>query len=324
MNQHGGPKASVRFGTLGKGYRPNYQIESASGVFAYLGNGHSLASNSKQYAEGNLTRPYSYDEVANRFETALPAAIAEYDFAGVFAELRASIAPDVLAMLEAHAGYPAGRAPLDALARSVDEMREDELAAAYLAFADDVALGLGLPNTTGMTVLAAWERATRDWVLKPEVLRALQETILDDPQTKAAPETERRELRNARIGQGNYRARMLELWGGRCSVTGCAVKSVLVASHAKAWAESSNEERLDRYNGLLLSGTLDRLFDVGLIGFTDDGKILTSDQLSEEDKSALGISDETRLRQVFEPNKKYLKAHREKYGLIESAAATAG
>jgi hypothetical protein len=43
---------------------------------------------------------------------------------------------------------------------------------------------------------------------------------------------------------------------------------------------------------------------------------MTSTLLSEDDV-ALGISGESYLRQVFEPNKKYFKAHREKYGFKE-------
>ena len=39
----------------------------------------------------------------------------------------------------------------------------------------------------------------------------------------------------------------------------------LVASHTKPWRDSTNEERLDGENGLLLTPTIDHLFDKGFI-----------------------------------------------------------
>jgi len=57
-------------------------------------------------------------------------------------------------------------------------------------------------------------------------------------------------------------------------VTGLQVKSLLIASHIKPWRWSSNIERLDGHNGLLLSPHVDRLFDKGFISFSDSGKML--------------------------------------------------
>ena len=46
----------------------------------------------------------------------------------------------------------------------------------------------------------------------------------------------------------------------------------LVASHSKPWRDSSNEERLDGENGLLLTPSVDHLFDRRFIGFEDSGE----------------------------------------------------
>jgi hypothetical protein len=135
-----------------------------------------------------------------------------------------------------------------------------------------------------------------------------------DPQTRGVQATVRQALIEARIGQGAYRARMLELWGGRCAVTGCRIREVLVASHAKPWAESSNEERLDEYNGLLLAAHVDRLFDAGLISFADDGAMLVGPELPEEALRTLGLAAASRLRLVHDRHKPYLAAHRAKHG----------
>ena len=135
-----------------------------------------------------------------------------------------------------------------------------------------------------------------------------------DPKSAGISATTREALIDARIGQGGYRARMLALWDGRCAVTGCAIPQVLIASHAKPWADSSNDERLDAYNGLLLAAHVDRLFDAGLIAFADDGNMLLSPQVSPAALRSVGLSTDARLRTVDARHKPYLAAHRAKFG----------
>jgi len=84
-------------------------------------------------------------------------------------------------------------------------------------------------------------------------------------------ETEREVLAKARIGQGKFRADLVAKWrkGEVCALTGLAVPELLVASHIKPWRESSNEERLDPMNGLLLVAHADKLFDRFLLSFEE-------------------------------------------------------
>src|SRR5215471_7590743 len=58
-------------------------------------------------------------------------------------------------------------------------------------------------------------------------------------------ETEREILIQARLGQGRYRQQVMELWDGRCAVTGCSVEAVLEACHLKPWKISTDLERLE-------------------------------------------------------------------------------
>lgn len=171
------------------------------------------------------------------------------------------------------------------------------------------------------------------WVMREPLARALEELGLVEPVTSSLvasvakaelasesgfndlSDTEKQALVNARIGQGSFRRRMLKLWGGRCAVTGCAIGEVLTASHAWPWAESSNEARLDEFNGLPLAATLDRLFDRGLIGFADDGRIVKSKTLQWTELAILAITPETKLRTIHARNIRYLQLHRAKNGL---------
>ena len=72
------------------------------------------------------------------------------------------------------------------------------------------------------------------------------------------PETERNQLVKARIGQGAFRQNVIAVEKA-CRITGVSDPPFLIASHIKPWKVSSNDERLDGNNGLLLSPHLDNL-----------------------------------------------------------------
>lgn len=122
--------------------------------------------------------------------------------------------------------------------------------------------------------------------------------------------TERNAIIKSRIGQGVFRDGLFRLWGG-CAVTGYRRPVMLIASHIKPWRTSSNKERLDPYNGLLLHPTLDRLFDRGLITFYRDGSIVKSNHISNDELVSLGVDPMAKLRKVPENTTKYLAFHRE-------------
>jgi hypothetical protein len=145
-------------------------------------------------------------------------------------------------------------------------------------------------------------------------ITAKENNLVDDIEAirkdRTISETQKELLTFARIGQGKYRKDLIGLWG-KCSVSECNMTDLLIASHIKPWSESSNKEKLDSYNGLLLLPNYDKLFDKHLISFDDDGKIIISSQIKEEEYKVLGISANDKLFNVFEENKPYLKIHRE-------------
>lgn len=126
------------------------------------------------------------------------------------------------------------------------------------------------------------------------------------------PNTERtREVRQ-RIGQDVFREALMDLWQGRCAVTGIPFPPELLrASHAKPWAEANDKERLDPFNGLLLATHLDAMFDNGLIGFDDQGRLLVSSQLDPVVQSHFDIHPGLRLRSAAPGHLPYLAWHRE-------------
>ena len=128
---------------------------------------------------------------------------------------------------------------------------------------------------------------------------------------KELTETEREAIVQSRIGQGIFRDDLKKYWGEKCAITECELVKTLKASHIKPWRSSNNTERLDVYNGLLLIPNLDSAFDYGYISFDNEGKIIISSLLKENDKAKLGIHSELRIRKVEESHLKYLEYHRQ-------------
>jgi putative restriction endonuclease len=124
--------------------------------------------------------------------------------------------------------------------------------------------------------------------------------------------TTTRQLVLARKGQGWYRQRVSEL-EPVCRLTRLENPKLLVASHIKPWRICSTaRERLDGANGLLLAPHVDRLFDRGLISFTDEGDVIVSPHLDAIDLRRLGL-EEACLRNCGGFNSaqaKYLDFHR--------------
>lgn len=134
------------------------------------------------------------------------------------------------------------------------------------------------------------------------------ESDLDEILTdKTLSETEKSALVKSRIGQGGFRQKLIAYWSA-CAVTGFRDQRLLVASHIKPWSKSTNEERLDVYNGLLLSPNLDKAFDAGFITFEIDGTLRLSPLFEEPER--FGITDRISVK-LIPPHFPYIKHHNE-------------
>lgn len=130
-----------------------------------------------------------------------------------------------------------------------------------------------------------------------------------DPTTNSR-KTESVAIASSRLGQGVFRDGLFRMWGA-CAVTGYKRPRLLIASHIKPWKHSTDSERLDPHNGLLLQPTFDKLFDLGLITFSDSGEMIRSSILSNDELVTLKINPDARLREVFINTREYLRFHRE-------------
>ncbi|GAB7258610.1 HNH endonuclease [Dickeya ananatis] len=89
---------------------------------------------------------------------------------------------------------------------------------------------------------------------------------------------ERMAITTVRVGQQQFRKRVLKAYDERCCITGLEEPILLIASHIRPWKDIA-EHRLDPSNGLCLSALHDKAFDKGLIGFNDHLELMLSPRL---------------------------------------------
>ena len=119
------------------------------------------------------------------------------------------------------------------------------------------------------------------------------------------------EIRKARQGQGIYRDKLLSECPF-CPITMINDERLLIASHIKPWAVAADSERIDPKNGFMLSPLYDKLFDRGLMTFTEDRRIVLSNWISPKNKERLGIKDGQfiQLLPLDEARQAYMRFHR--------------
>jgi predicted restriction endonuclease len=137
--------------------------------------------------------------------------------------------------------------------------------------------------------------------------------------------TEKKSLVLARRGQGLFRERVQSI-EARCRVTKVDRPEHLRASHCKPWRDATNEERLDGENGLLLTPSIDHLFDRGFISFRDDGRLLVSPVAHRHSLSRMGVPVDRELETggFTARQARFLEYHRDSVFLLSKASPAAG
>ncbi|MCX8098149.1 MAG: HNH endonuclease [Casimicrobiaceae bacterium] len=171
--------------------------------------------------------------------------------------------------------------------------------------------GFHAPDMDALAVLLR-RAAELSLALPDQAARTFRERVGKTLERLTDKGTEVERLVRQRVGQDVFREALLDYWGGACALTGLDLPEVLRASHAKPWAEcTSDEERLDVFNGLLLVAHLDALFDRGLITFDAAGRVVISSRLSNDHRTALQVDETLHLRWLAPEHLPYLRWHRE-------------
>jgi len=124
----------------------------------------------------------------------------------------------------------------------------------------------------------------------------------------------REKIVKTRVNQQFFRKMILSTYDYRCCITGLSIEELLIASHIVPWAKDKIN-RLNPSNGLCLNALYDRAYDRGLISFSDNYKLLISENIrdAEFENSAFFVQYEHRkmyLPKRFLPNKEFIAYHR--------------
>lgn len=142
------------------------------------------------------------------------------------------------------------------------------------------------------------------------IFREYNENIQQiDVETNDLKGIEKHAYIKVRVNQTTFRNQLLEKYQ-KCCLCGIDEPKLLIASHIKPWANSQDVEKLDFFNGLLFCPHHDKLFDLGLIGFDEQGRILISPKLKPHNQILLNLHNEMKIH-VDEKHQHYLDFHRQ-------------
>lgn len=120
-------------------------------------------------------------------------------------------------------------------------------------------------------------------------------------------------VNNRGIAQRIFRKALLTAYDNKCAFTGLSYIEGLEAAHIVPWTKSTDEQRLDVRNGILINAFHHKLFDAGFIRINENYEI---------------VCDENQYRSTTEYDKKmidnicgkviYLPSNRQHYPLIEN------
>lgn len=137
----------------------------------------------------------------------------------------------------------------------------------------------------------------------------LQEEIVRD---RTIPDTEKTAIIKARRGQGLFKRRVMAIEKA-CRITKVENAVHLIGSHIKPWRHATNDERLDGENGLLLTPSIDHLFDGGFISFENGGDVIVSPRADETSLRRMGVraGERVNVGSFSSRQKAFLDFHRD-------------
>ena len=158
---------------------------------------------------------------------------------------------------------------------------------------------------------AIWERKNGPLVFNYGKSEAEEGELITDGDSEKVKEI-KQNLRKVREGQTRYREKLLEQCPF-CPFTMISDERLLIASHIKPWAASNDEEKIDPYNGFVLSPLYDKLFDKGFITFTKTRRVVISNYIAPYQWKRIGLNGGEFIQglPMDEKRAKYLDFHHE-------------
>lgn len=110
-----------------------------------------------------------------------------------------------------------------------------------------------------------------------------------------------------RLGCAEFRDRILEVYEGRCAITGVDCRTALDAAHIQPFKNlASNHTQ----NGIALRKDIHALFDSGLIGLSDELRVMVNPALGQEYRRLEGAPLRLPVVPWNRPSRAAVRAHR--------------
>lgn len=84
------------------------------------------------------------------------------------------------------------------------------------------------------------------------------------------------QVKSRGIAQSIFRRALLKAYDNKCAISGITYKECLEAAHIIPWTHADDNQKLDVSNGILLSATLHKLFDAGIIEINEDYTVIVN------------------------------------------------
>ena len=157
---------------------------------------------------------------------------------------------------------------------------------------------------------AIWEKQNGPLVFHYGKKKEAGEEVPPEKPKSKKDEEKQKEISKAREGQGKYREQLLEQCRF-CPITMISDERLLIASHIKPWASSTDPEKTDPFNGYMLSPLYDKLFDRGFITFAPNRHVILSEFISPYTWKQIGLQNDTFIKALpmDDKRKEYLDFH---------------
>ena len=135
------------------------------------------------------------------------------------------------------------------------------------------------------------------------------ESTTRDTLTPLLVDSESKAKAKMRKYEAKFADKLAPLWSNTCAVCDIQLEPMLCSTYAKPWKDSTDDERIDPFNGLLLCCNHSALYKEGYIAFDGTGKIHIAPELSPNDYGQYGIHIKVRITRQPE-HKPYIKWHK--------------
>lgn len=164
---------------------------------------------------------------------------------------------------------------------------------------------LAIKLLEGISMLNVYAPEEEQLELVMEVVR----TTEHNPLVSLIAETILEAKTKMQRGEQQFGKRLSRLWNKSCPLCGMDLEPVLKATYAKPWKDSSDPERLDPYNGVLLCSNHNAMYLAGLISFNANGKLQIAKKIPAEKYADYGLNEKAKIP-VYPENGVYFKWHR--------------